>query len=793
MAHPVSSEEVDYNQAIKPLLAQKCVSCHGEARPRGGLRLDTAVQATRGGKNGPAVIPGDSENSLLIMVLLEDTGPGRMPLKRDPLTPAEVDLLRAWIDQGAHSPENEPPTTLRETHWAFLPPVRSPLPDVSDNEWPTGAIDCFILARLAKEELNPSPGAERRTLIRRVTLDLTGLPPTPDEISSFLQDTRPTAYERLVDRLMASPRFGERWARPWLDAARYADSNGYSIDAPRSIWKYRDWVIDAINGDQPYDEFLTDQIAGDLRPSGSLSQKVATGFHRNTQINEEGGIDPEQFRVDAVADRVNTTSTVFMGLTLACAQCHDHKYDPLQQREYYQLFAFFNTADEPEIEFATPEELKERDEAQAALDAFLKSFKNDNPDSDSRLRNWEANLTPAFKVSQPSETKKTFDVEADKRTDRQNQLMLALYLETSPDYPEARATLLAHRQKLKSFVRSLVIQEQAQKRPTFVHIAGDFSRRGDEVTPGVPGVLPPLNSIADGTPDRLDLARWLTNPSHPLTARVYVNRIWQTYFGNGLVETENDFGSQGSPPTHPELLDWLATEIISQGWSSKNIQRQIVMSRTYRQSSATNSLKLRIDPSNRWLSRQNRLRLDAELIRDVSLASSGLLSERFGGPSVFPPQPEGVMTLGQVKRAWTVSQGTDRYRRGLYTHFWRASPHPALTVFDAPGGIQSCTRRLRSNTPVQALTLLNDEAFFEAAQALAARLLREKAPGDDESRIHHGFILCLGRPPSRNELHVLTELLATERAQGEEKVSEQAAWTTISRVLSNLDEFMTRE
>jgi mono/diheme cytochrome c family protein len=782
------ADDVVYLREIKPLLAKRCVACHGEARPRGGLRLDTAALALQGGKHGPAIVAGDAEQSDLLALVSEDAGAGRMPLKRPPLSPGEIDLLRRWIEQGANAPENETPTRLSETHWAFLPPQRPAVPGVSDPEWAGHPIDAFIRARLDAEGLTPSVEADRSTLLRRVTLDLTGLPPTPKELGEFQNDIRPNAYERVVDRLLASPRYGERWARPWLDLSRYADSNGYSIDAPRTIWKYRDWVIDALNRDLPFDAFLTDQLAGDLRPEVTLDQRVATGFHRNTQINEEGGIDPEQFRVEAIADRVNTTASVFLGLTIGCAQCHDHKYDPISQREYYNLFAFFNSVDEPEIELATSEELQERDRVRAEIDAFLDRLKSDHPELQHKLRDWEAQLDPAFKVSQPSETKKTFDVKIEDRTERQNRLILQLYVREAPEFANERSALDALRRNEKVFVSSLVVKERATPRPTFVHVAGDFTRQGEPVEPDVPAVLPPLQRESS-RPTRLDLARWLVAPEHPMTARVAVNRIWQAVFGTGLVETENDFGTQGATPSHPELLDWLATELVARDWSLKAMHRTIATSRTYRQASSLRPELLQRDPANRLLARQSRLRLEAEVIRDVTLATAGLLTDKLGGPSVFPPQPDGVMGLGQVKRVWTVSQGSDRYRRGLYTFFWRSSPYPALTVFDAPNAVQACTRRVRSNTPVQALTLLNDAAFYEAAQALAERILNE-LPGDDRSRIDPMFRLCLGRGASGSETDALLRLLSKERADGGSLAS---AWTAVSRVIFNLDEFITRE
>ncbi|MCA1685463.1 MAG: DUF1549 and DUF1553 domain-containing protein, partial [Planctomycetia bacterium] len=423
------------------------------------------------------------------------------------------------------------------------------------------------------------------TQLRRLSLDLIGLPPTPAEIDGFVADTRPGAYEREVERLLASPQFGERWARHWLDLARYADSNGYSIDAPRSIWKYRDWVIDALNRDQPFDEFVTDQIAGDLQPGASLSQEVATGFHRNTMINQEGGIDAEQFRVEAVVDRVATTATVFLGLTMACAQCHDHKYDPLSHREYYQFLAFFNSVDEPEIEFATPVEKTRRDEIRAEIVAFHAALKKEHPGIVEEERAWEKTLSPAYKQSLPPDLKDAFDRLPEKRTAAQHRGLMELFLARSADYRTEHAALASLRAREPHFETSLVVKERKARRPTFVHIGGDFTRKGDPVEPGVPRVLPPIKTRTAGRADRLDLARWIADPANPLTARVTVNRIWQSYFGRGLVETENDFGTQGAPPSHPELLDWLATELVGRGWSLKAIHRAIVTSKTYRQSS----------------------------------------------------------------------------------------------------------------------------------------------------------------------------------------------------------------
>jgi len=474
-------------------------------------------------------------------------------------------------------------------------------------------------------------------------------------------------------------------------------------------------VVRSLNADMPFDQFIVEQLAGDLLPAATLDQRIATGFHRNTQLNEEGGIDPEQFRIEGVLDRVNTTGTALLGLTVACAQCHDHKFDPIRQREYFQLFAFFNQQDEPTLELPV------------------------------------AGAVPAKDPGQPSKPA------------------------TKPP-------------------TTLVLSERPAPRKTTVFIKGDFTRPGEEVGPGTPAVLPAMRAVAVGArgPNRLDLARWLMDPAHPLTARVLVNRVWQQYFGRGLVETENDFGTQGSLPSHPELLDWLAVEFAQpadaarSAYSLKHLHRWIVTSRTYRQSSVQRPDLLEKDPANRLLARQNRLRLDAELVRDVALSASGLLDPVLGGPPVHPPQPDGVMSLGQVRREWRTSAGGDRYRRGLYTYYWRATPHPALAVFDAPDAFSACTRRNRSNTPLQALTLLNDAAFVDFADALGRRIQAEAPVWD---RVAFGFRLCTGREPRAMERQRLEELFDVERRQ----VGEAGAWQTVARVLLNLDETITRE
>ena len=804
-----AADSIDYLRDVKPIFTRNCLACHGPDKQRSGLRLDTAAFAVKGGNSGPAIVAGKAEESRLIKALLGADKVPIMPPKEPRLKAEEIARLRAWIDQGAKAPSDEVAAKpAASKHWAFNPPIRGELPPVKDAGWIRNGIDRFILARLDQEGIRPSPEADRATLLRRVTLDLIGLPPTPGEVQAFLDDPSPNAYEKVVDRLLASPHFGERWGRHWLDLARYADSNGFNIDAPRSIWPYRDWVINALNADMPFDRFTIEQIAGDLLPNATREQKIATGFHRNTLLNQEGGIDVEQFRNESVVDRVNTTGTVFLGLTIGCCQCHDHKFDPLTQREYYQFFAYLNNADEPTLELPTPEQARLRDQIKAQLADLEKRLKAIDTVTPERIERWELKLTPEERAALPAEVREVLAIAENGRNAKQKAVLEKAVRQADQTrhflggladplpfsrivhvrLAEQRTELTKQIAKLKArepqIPTTLVLQERSTPRQTYIHLGGDFLRKGAEVHPDVPAVLPPLKPQ---TGNRLDLARWLVDPANPLTARVQVNRMWQQYFGSGLVETDNDFGTQGTPPSHPELLDWLATEFIAHGWSMKAMHRLIVTSATYRQSSKARPELATRDPRNKLLARQVRLRLDAEVVRDAALAASGLLSEKLGGPSVFPPQPDGVYRFTQVPRDWKPSPGPDRYRRGLYTHFWRSAPHPALMAFDAPDSTTTCTRRNRSNTALQALTLLNDQAFYEAAQALAARLELDHCR-DDAARLQHLFRLGLARSPSPQEQQRLEQLLT---AFGQE--DRTGAWTTLARVLLNLDEFITRE
>lgn len=768
---------VRFNRDVRPILSEHCFKCHGpdEKQRKAGLRLDVEDAARE------ALAPGRPEASKVLKRVRSHDSDERMPppSAQSSLTEAQIETLATWIAEGAPY----------ERHWAFIKPTRPQIPIVRANEWPRNPIDNFILHRLEEAGVSPSEEANRRVLIRRAYLDLTGLPPTPDAVEAFAADPAPDAYEKVVDALLASPHFGERWGRHWLDGARYADSDGYGIDNPRNIWKYRDWVIDAFNSDMPFDRFTIAQLAGDLLPDGTRDDLVATGFHRNTLINQEGGVDAEEFRVAAVIDRVNTTGTVFLGLTLGCAQCHSHKYDPVSQEEYYRFFAFFNSDDDAVIDLPKAEEeeaLRAAQarvaEAQQSLDSYIRDVE------DYLLAQWEQSLSPETRATFVASVQQGLNLPRADRHPDQTAAIRAIFFKDDPEYAWRSADLKAAKAAVPNVPSTMVLRKRIDLRDTFIHVQGDFTRKGDKVEPGMLAFLHRAPTPAS-TLTRLDLARWIVHPDNPLTARVTVNRIWMHLFGRGIVETENDFGTQGTPPTHPDLLDWLATEFMAREWSMKSMIRLIVTSATYRQSSNVRPDLDDIDPQNRLLARQSRLRLEAEILRDNALAVSGLLNPAIGGPSVFPPQPDGIMSQQKVARTWTASEGPDRYRRGMYTFFWRASPHPSLILFDAPDAIMTCTRRNRSNTPLQALSLLNEASCVEAAQYLGARILRD-APQDDAARIAHAFRVCLGRDPREREAAALHELLRLERAAGQD---DAGAMTSLARVMLNLDEFITRE
>jgi hypothetical protein len=1029
------AEPLDFNRDVRPILSNHCWNCHGpaEASRQADLRLDQRESAIVAHKDKPrAIIPGQPAASELV-VRIEATDDSQMPPKEfeKPLTPAQREILKRWIAEGAPFAD----------HWAFAPPVRAPLPQVTRTDWPRSEIDTFVLERLERAGLSPSPEADRSKWLRRVTLDLTGLPPTPEERQGFLADQSPQAYEVVVDRLLSSPRYAERMAMQWLDAARYADTNGYNNDELRTLWPWRDWVINAFATNMPYDQFLTEQLAGDLLPEATLSQKVATGFNRNHVLTTEGGIIEEEYRIEYVVDRVHTTASVFMALSLQCARCHDHKYDPLTMTDFYRFAAYFNNIPdkvvgysqgrmaEPLLKVPSPAQQSEQTALTTKRDQLTEQLKSRPNQVDAELTKWEASLTPeqiaqsgpvglvahfpldettgtaianlsatdkpgtvqgtlipiegrlggaiqfdgsshiaagetgkfdntqccsfaawiyptsheastvlskmdegnahrgydvilengklashfvhhwpdrAFKVvtknamslnawhhvavTYDGSTKATglkiyvdgqpqeLDVTTNNTVDGTLQTDMAFHIglrgssapfrgriddvrvysttltaedalalskgETLGGLKEILAVAPANRapeqvarlrqyfvdnvdpltrqwkEELtqtttkiteldKAIPVTMVMGEMTPRRPTYILRRGQYDQPGDEVQPGV---LSAFTGLPSEGATRLDLARWMTHPKHPLTARVAVNRCWEMLFGTGIVETSEDFGIQGAPPSHPELLDWLSTELIATKWDTRAMLKKIVLSATYRQSSHATREMLEHDPRNRLFTRGPRYRLPAESVRDNALAISGLLVERVGGPSVKPYQPEGLWEDVSVERRekYAPDLGDGLYRRSMYTFWKRTCPPPGMTTFDAPDRETCLIRRARTNTPLQALVLLNDPTYIEASRKFAERVLGQ-AP-DDTTRLGRAFELAVSRAPDPEESTVLLQLLQSARqkftvdGQAAEKLlaighspreasipaAELAAWTTVASVILNLDETISK-
>ena len=995
---------VDFRRDIRPILSDACFDCHGpdpKAR-KANLRLDVAeggIFEDRDG--GRVVLPGKPEESELIFRITAAEPDEKMPPPEHhrQLKANEVELLSRWVAEGAKWQE----------HWSLVPPERPPLPVVKEASWPRNDIDRFILARLEEEGLHPSPEADRGTLIRRVTLDLTGLPPTPAEVDAFHADPSPDAYERLVDRLLTSPHYGERMALDWLDATRYADTNGYQVDRDREMWPWRDWVVDAFNRNLPFDQFTIEQLAGDLLPDPTVSRRIATGLHRNTMLNEEGGIIPEEFLAEYVSDRVETTSTIWLGLTVGCAKCHDHKFDPITQKDFYGLYAFFHNVPEtglgnfggeprksapPLLMIPSPEQQRTLDGQSAAIAEVEKQLAALGPQLDSEQASWEGSLasedamrwvvldpytlrsrggatlseqadraivaegsnaqmerydfeaatdlrritalrlealpddrlpdkgpgrasngnfvltglrlstaggpvefksasadfsqakypvsaaiddkpetgwavhpevgkphTAVFEVEEPTDLSDVFPlsitlefqstsaqhqlgklrlsvtdaeepsklrplpspvaqilaVAADTRDEKQMAQLAKYFREkvsriTGP-FHDRLAGLRKERTELEKRIPTMMVMaELPEPRETSVLVRGQYDKKGEKVGPATLTSLPPLPP--DAPRNRLGLARWLVDPRNPLTARVTVNRYWQAYFGSGIVLTSEDFGSQGEAPSHPELLDWLATEFVRIGWDVKAMQKRIVSSATYRQSSRIAPELRERDPNNRLLARGPRLRLPAEIIRDQALAVSGLLVDKLGGPSVKPYHPSGLyeQVVYQGGNIYKQGKGDDLYRRSLYTYWKRSVPHPAMLTFDAPFRETCVVRRARTSTPLQALNLMNDPTYVEAARILAQRMMLEGG-ADPGGRIAYGFRLTVGRSPRPKELEVLTagyrdmlddfrgdrtaaeELLKIGEAPRNPSLDqvELAAYATVASMLLNLDEAVTKE
>jgi hypothetical protein len=976
--------EIDFQRDIQPIFSEYCLECHGMDKAKGGLALTTRAGALKELESGAyGVVPGKVEESELITRLTTTEEDAVMPPKKKPKRPSarQIELLQKWVASGAEW----------GVHWSYRPITRPELPAGQD----ANPIDHFIHAKLAEKKITPSAEADRFTLIKRASYDLLGLPPTPEETDAFIRDDAPDAYVRMIERTLASPHFGERWGRHWLDQARYADSDGYEKDSARpDAWRYRDWVIDAINRDLPFDQFTIEQLAGDLLPNPTPEQILATAFHRQTLTNREGGVDQEQYRVEAIFDRTETTGSVWLAHTVGCARCHSHKYDQLSQREYYQLFSFFNNADEAntkvgisrealaeyelkneqlapklralreklaaarapfldllpawekeitarlaalgnraaqaqpldvqsvtsagQVEFAQldddsllaggPQAPSDTYTVVAKLPAGLISglrlevlpdeslpgkgpgrskdgnfvlseivvrpgadaagapLEMHSPKADFSQEGWSVaaaldgkpdtgwaisgqqgkahNATFQFVrpidsaetsrititlVQQypkkdhaigrfrlvalvgetaesivPAAVKSLVNIGSEKWTDDGRETIVDWLARSDPAATAAAAELAAAEASgpKPPLMDVRVLAQRKQERATRVLHRGEFLSPTDPVQPSTPAILPPIHARNGGPPDRLDLARWLVNGENPLTARVIVNQIWMRLFGDGLVRTVEDFGVRGERPSHPELLDWLASEFMEHGWSRKHVIRLIMNSATYRQRSETRPELNEIDPRNTLLARQNRLRAEGEIVRDLHLATSGLLSPKVGGPSVFPPMPPEIASLSYAGNfKWNESKGEDRYRRGMYTFFKRTAPYPDLMTFDCPDANVANVRRTVSNTPLQALTTLNAKTFAEAARALAQRVLREPC-ADDRARMAWAFRICLARPPQEKETNVLLGLLQDARdyystheddAKRASDDAESAAWTTTARILLNTDEFITRD
>jgi hypothetical protein len=780
--------EFDFRRDVAPILQRHCLACHNERDRRGGLSLHSKQAAVQGGESGQVIVPGDPDASYLLDLVTPSDDVAEMPKGEPPLKPTEVDTLRRWISNGADWPNGsvlEPPTL-----WSLKPLTRPELPlaETASDTFPIrNPVDAFVAAPLHEAGLDPAPQADQRTLIRRLHFDITGLPPSPEAVDAFIANEDPRAYEQVVDELLKSPHYGERWGRYWLDLARYADSEGYLGDALRPhAWVFREWVINAINHDLPFDQFTVEQLAGDLLEKATLEQRIATGFHRNTLRNTEAGVDLELYRTKEIVDRVNTTGMVWLGLTLGCAECHDHKNDPISQTEFYRLYAFFNNADEVGVPVTRNWEVVEYEAALQTwepewneLVAELQQFQNDDLTEDQR-----ATVSKAIAVSNRSFDWKTIVDFYQTKADGWDKLKARVdaHLKKKPPHPATKARAFAKRTK--------------DRRDTYVHIRGIYNRHGDPVHPGTPSILPDLEARGE-EPDRLDLARWLFHEKNPLTARVAVNRLWQHLFGVGLVSTPNDFGNKGARPTHPKLLDWLATEYRRLGWSRKAMIRLIVTSSTYRLSSRSNAVPAQRDTDNQLLWRQNSYRVSAEIVRDLHLAASGLLDRTIGRRGIRPPLPAFVTEVGRSVK-WPVSQGSQRYRRGMYIFFKRTVPYPMLMTFDAPDSTISCSRRERSNTPLQALTLLNDPVFYECAQTLGQQL-HERHGDDIATAVDDLCLRCLGRRPADQERSYLVaayqDVLHLKSGESSEDgfSDEAAAMTAVARVVMNLDEFITRD
>ncbi len=814
---------VNFDHDVRPIFAAKCYACHGPdgAKRRGDLRLDIKTDALQ-----KIIKPGDAAGSKLFQRIHGDVADHLMPppnAKTGPLSPDQIDTLRRWVEQGAKF----------ERHWAYVPPVRPPLPDVKNRTWIRNPIDAFVAAAQEREGFQPAPEADRVTLLRRLSFDLTGLPPTPDEVDAFVKDASPDAYEKVVDRLLASPHYGERMAIYWLDLVRYADTAGYHSDNHRDVWMYRDYVIGAFNADEPFDRFTVEQLAGDLLPNPTEQQRIASGYNRLLQTTEEGGAQPKEYTAKYAADRVRNASVVWLGSTMGCAECHSHKFDPFTNKDFYSFEAFFADVKEAAVgrQEQTPFPSKEQAEQLHTLDEQIAAAKaaldKQTPELDAAQAEWEKTAHAAPPKGAPADATAALAVDPDKRTPQQKQAVSAYFHTVAPQLGDARAQvakLTEEKKQLTAKIPTTLVTTAVAPRTVRLLPRGNWQDDSGEIEqPAVPAFLatpPPPNPppasgegrVGDRRATRLDLARWIVARDNPLTARVFVNRLWMLMYGEGIVRSPGDFGTQGQLPSHPELLDWMAVEFMESGWDVKHMVKLMVLSNTYRQSSVAGKELRERDPANVWLARQDRVRLDAEMVRDNALAVSGLLSPKIGGPSVKPYQPAGYWSyLNFPVREWDNDKGENQYRRGLYTYWCRTFLQPSLAAFDAPTREECTAERTRSSTPLQALVLLDDPTYVEAARVFAEHILREGGATPEE-RLNWAYRRALSRgvkPPERDLLTALYEKHKVEYAADKDAarklvsagqyavpkdldVVELAAWTSVARVILNLDETITR-
>ena len=784
-----AEEKLNFSYQIRPILSKYCFACHGPDKAKGKLRLDVHEGIKKAAKAGNA-----AESELIQRILTDDEEDVMPPHETGKkLKDHELALLKRWINEGAQFGE----------HWSFQPVKKPAIPKVKSSQKNLTDLDKIISAELDKKNLTPAPEADKRTLIRRLSLDIRGVLPEINEVEKFLSDDSETSYEKLVDQFLESPLYGEKWAAKWLDLARYADTKGYEKDRHREIWRYRDWVIKAINEDMPFDEFTIKQFAGDMLPNATLDDILATAFHRNTMTNEEGGTDDEEFRTEAVKDRIDTTGMVWLGLSFACAKCHTHKYDPVSIEEYYSLYAFMNQTEDNDREhpmhhMPTAEERVKFDEVNKKLQELHRQ-KNElfaREDIQKSFKEWQAQQKEAN--------------EEDKKKKKGKEKS---YFDVHPELIPIAKKIHETEKELNNYRGSQtpIMKEKPQDklRPNYVHDRGFFLNKGKEVQPGTPAFLHPMDK--DLPRNRLGMAKWLVSKESPLTARVAVNRVWAQIFGRGIVETEEDFGNQGTMPSNPDLIDYLAVKFMEDGWSQKKLIKTIVLSSTYKQSSEVSVEMAREDRFNLWLARGPRFRMTAEMIRDSSLQVAGLLSKKMYGPSVMPYQPPGLWKSTYNTKKWETSKGEDKYRRGLYTYLKRTSPYPTMTTFDAPSREICTARRIRSNTPLQSLVTLNDPVFVEAAQAFARKIIQNRKTF--KSRVNFAYSKALSRNAQSTEIVTLKELyeerLAYYKANlseaklmaevplgplsDKQDVAEHAAWTTLCNVILNLDEFLTKE